>query len=276
MSPQKSALSRYLKKALLVLAVVLCLVALLSALWTWGATRTHRFVYRLHPPMGQVSEARLQRTVDVLDARLRALGPELKLGRCSVGVLPPDRIELRVNCNSEPLVPVAWLTLQGRAEFRLLHPQDDILEQVGAEGLPPQYEVKVYRTKRYILTRLNELKTVEQSFAVDRKAALEIEEFEEVTFETVGVQKMVVLSFHFRQEDADAFGRLTALHAGRKMAMLIDGEMFFPPKEIESAITGGTVQAQGFFHIPPLRRLAKMLNCGSLPGALEEMSHTVD
>jgi preprotein translocase subunit SecD len=60
------------------------------------------------------------------------------------------------------------------------------------------------------------------------------------------------------------------------MAMLIDGEMFFPPKEIDSAVTAGAVQVQGFFHIPPLRRLAATLNCGSLPAPLEEVSHTVE
>ena len=52
------------------------------------------------------------------------------------------------------------------------------------------------------------------------------------------------------------------------MAMLIDGEMFFPPGHIEGAVTGGRVQMQGFFLKRPMRRLARLLECGSLPGPL--------
>jgi len=166
--------------------------------------------------------------------------------------------------------------MQGLVEFRLVHPDQDILEARGPQGLPSSYEVKVYRRRRYMLTRLNELETVEERYAVEREPILRVAEFEEVTMDTVGPQKRVVMTFRFGKDDAEAFGRLTALHAGRRMAMLIDGEMFFPPKEIEAAVTSGAVQVQGFFHIPPLRRLAAALDCGSLPAPLQEVSHTVE
>jgi preprotein translocase subunit SecD len=162
--------------------------------------------------------------------------------------------------------------MQGKAEFRLLHPRDDILLEARAEALPPQYEARVYREKRTILTKLGRVKTVEHQYAVEREPILTVSGFKAVEFAAVGARKNVVLTFRFNEPDAEAFGALTALHAGRRMAMLMDGAMFFPPKRIESAVTVGGVQVQGFFHIADSRRLAKVLDCGSLPAALEEVA----
>ncbi len=276
MSPSKSGLSAYLRKALLLMGLALCSFVLLLAALTWLQTRTHRFLFRLEPSEGGIAQDDLRHAADVLSARLTALRRDLKLGHGSVAAVPPDGIELRVNCRSESLPLLAWLTMQGRAEFRLLDPEEGTLEAGRPEDVPPSYEVKVYRTRRYNLTRLDELETVEERYVVEREPILRVAEFREVTMDTVGAQKRVVLTFLFKEQDAEAFGRLTALHAGRWMAMLIDGEMFFPPKEIDSAVTAGAVQVQGFFHIPPLRRLAATLNCGSLPAPLEEVSHTVE
>ena len=84
-----------------------------------------------------------------------------------------------------------------------------------------------------------------------------------------------MLTFQFQEADAERFHELTALNVARRMAMLIDGRLFFPPKQIQSAIEGGTVQIQGFFYNPPLRKLIKILQIGALPGELEELSHEV-
>lgn len=276
MPASKSGLSAYLRKVLLLMGLALCSFVLLLGALTWLQTHTHRFLFRLAPAEGGVGEGDLLHATEVLSARLQALRGHLGLGRGAVQALPPDGIELQVNCRSESLPSLAWLTMQGLVEFRLLHPDEDILEARGPEGLPSSYEVKVYRRRRYMLTRLNELQTVEERYVVEREPILRVAECEEVTMDTVGSQKRVVITFRFGKDDAEAFGRLTALHAGRRMAMLIDGEMFFPPREIEAAVTLGAVQAQGFFHIPPLRRLAAALDCGSLPAPLQEVSHTVE
>ncbi|MCK4375651.1 MAG: hypothetical protein KAX19_09990, partial [Candidatus Brocadiae bacterium] len=244
MAARKSALTAYLKRALLFGGTALCLFALIAAIWARGATETHRVIYRLRPPGKAVADGELRDTVDVLSERLAVLRREFKTGRGAILPLPPDRLEVQLRCRSDPVQPLAWLAMQGRAEFRLLHPQDDLPGSVAAEDLPPGYEVKVFRERRYILTRLNELKTVEHRYAVERKPVLTIGEFKEVSFATVGRQRTVVLTSHFKEPDAGAFASLTALHAGRNMAMLIDGAMFFPPKEIESALTTGAVQVQ--------------------------------
>jgi preprotein translocase subunit SecD len=275
MAPEESGLGNYLRKALFVGGTALCLFALLAGIRVWAGRKTYRVVYHLGVPGSKVTEADLHRTVAVLAARLKALRGEFKVSRCNVQALPPDRIEVQLRCGGEPADPLAWLAMPGRAELHLLHPRDDILDRPGSGKLPPDYEVKTYREKRYVLGRGGELKTVESRYAVQREPALTVGGFSAVTIETVGMQKRVILTFTFAERDAHAFASLTALHAGRKLAMLIDGEMLFPPKQIESSVTAGRVQVQGFFYIPPLRRLAEMLNAGSLPLPLQELSRTV-
>jgi preprotein translocase subunit SecD len=232
--------------------------------------------YSLGPPGVEVAEPELRRAVEVLSARLEALRPEFKLASCSVQAVPPRRLRVQFRSSGDPLAPLAWLAMQGKAEFRLLHPRDDILLEAGAGALPAQYEVKVYREKRTILTKLGRVKTVEHQYAVERKPVLTVSGFKAVEFAAVGARKNIVLTFRFDEPDAAAFGALTALHAGRRMAMLIDGAMFFPPKRIESAVTAGGAQVQGFFHIADVRRLAKVLDCGSLPAPLEEVARGTD
>jgi len=266
------ALGKYLKAALIVTVATLCLFAVAAALRVRAARRTYHAVYCLGAPALQVKETDLRRTVEVFSARLEQLRREFRLSPHGVSPLPPDRIEVRLSCGSDPREALAWLAMQGRAEFRLLHPRDDVLERAGPEGLPAGYEAKTYKEQRFVLARPGETEVAEYRYAVQREPALVVPELRRVTMETVGIHKKVILTFHFADAEARAFGELTALHAGRKMALLVDGEMFFPPKEIESAITGGSVQVQGFFQIPPMRRLARMLDCGSLPLPVQQES----
>jgi preprotein translocase subunit SecD len=136
--------------------------------------------------------------------------------------------------------------------------------------------VALYREKRYVLSRLSELKTVEHAFAVQTEPLLTVRRLADAQIRTEGKKKVVILTFTFEPEDAQRFAEATALHAGRRMAMLVDGEMFFPPKEIEGAVTSGVVQVQGYFHPPVLRRLVAVLNTGPLPADLELVSSPED
>lgn len=279
MPPKGSALSTYLVKALVSLGLLGGLFLLATVIWASAAARNHRYLFRLKVSDGPAvrgADAELRRAADVLSARIEALRRTFKLSRWSVRAVGPDSIELQIRTRSDPARAIAWLTMVGSVEFRLLHPRDDILDQVEAGEPPPQYEVKLYRQKQYILSKPGELETIERRFALEREPVLAISQFEKATIEKIGLHKMTVLTFHFSPEDARAFGPVTALNAGRRMAMLIDAEMYFPPKTIESAIGSGIVQVRGFFYMPPLRKLVKVLNCGSLPGPLEELSHTVD
>jgi preprotein translocase subunit SecD len=280
--PTSRALSRYLTRTLLLLGLMGGLFIVAVAIWAMASTRTHCYLYRLEVPGREATADDVAAAAGVISARMRELGRTLKLGRGSVSPLPPDRIELKLRSRRDLTEALAWLTMAGRVELRLLQPSlgaaDGLraADGLGAADPEPGYEVKVYRQSSYVLSNPGELATVEHRYAVERQPALTVERFERVTLETTGLSKMAVLTFYFSPEDARQLARLMALNAGRGMAMLIDGEMFFPPKTIASATSTGAIQVQGFFYMPPLRRLVKALDCGSLPGSRRELSHIVE
>jgi preprotein translocase subunit SecD len=262
---------RYLLRAAGVVGVVGLAFVLVSLLWSWRATRIYTVVYRLAPARGQPAAGELDRTAEVLARRLSLLERDFHISHVSARAEGPDRLELRFSARSDADVALSWATMPCRVEFRLLAPQDP-----AAGGPPPAgYELKVFREQQYILGRGGDLQTVRHSYAVERRPALVLDGVQEASIATPGLHKMAVLTFRFGQKDAEAFAAMTALNVGRRMAMLIDGEMFFPPKEVQSPITGGAVQISGYFQLPPLRKLVKMLNTGPLPGTLEEVSRTV-
>jgi preprotein translocase subunit SecD len=271
-SAQSSALTNYLKKALLLGAVALGAFALAAILWAKAGRTLHRRLYRLPSPAdGRVTPDELARTARIVHRRLQALRDHFDLGVLRAEPLPPDRIAVELSCTREAFRPFAWATMQGRATFHLLHPDSDSLVAADPPRLPEGYRLKTYRERRYVLTRLNELKTVEHSYAVRADPLLVVPGFQEVTMHKEGAQSLVVLTFHLPSRLAGELARITALHAGRRMAMLIDGGLFFEPSQIESAVSGGVIQVQGFFHPPPLRKLTAVLNCGSLPYRLQEV-----
>jgi len=268
MPSKGSALSRYLAKALGWLGLLGALFIAATAVWTVKATRTYTYQCRLVTPAGVPDAQDLDDTVRVLSDRLKVMRRKLKLSSGRVSAEPPDAVRLELRARDEPVEALAWLLLPGHVELRLLHPVEDVIDQVGPEGLEARYEVRVHRSRHYVLSRPGDLETTETAYALERQPVLATDGFEEVSIQTVGLHKMAVLTFRFRPEDADDLARATALHAGRRMAMLIDGEMFFPPRKIPSAAQTPVMQAQGYFYMPPLRKLVQLLSCGSLPGRL--------
>jgi preprotein translocase subunit SecD len=110
---------------------------------------------------------------------------------------------------------------------------------------------------------------------VRKEPLLRVRGVEEARFSTAGLEKATVLTFQLPKEQAKEFRDITALNVGREMAMLVDGDLFFPPRQIASGMEGGRVQVQGYFYNPPLRKLIAVLSAGPLPGRLEEVSQGI-
>jgi len=273
MSEAPSTLSRYLKKVLVFVLVFVCACAVLTAFWAESKTRTHRVTYRLVPASGKPTGKMLSVTRQVLSARLQNLERRFELRGCKVEVVSDDEVQVRFRTRLEPDELLEWLKIQGRAEFRLLHPDPGILNGGGPEQLPEGYELKTYREVRYLLGRPGKLETTERHYAVANKASVEVSGFQSVSLETRGIRKRTILTFELPQPEAESLRRLTVLNAGRQMAMLVDGELFFPPRQIRGPIAGTKVQVAGYFYNPPLRKLVKVLSAGTLPCALEQVSH---
>jgi len=272
-SHKTSPLSEYLNKVL-IFALVFCVVSIIvTALWTTAVSKTHRFVYRLAPENGVVTGEMVREAARILRARLEQFKREFSLHGCRVQATAANelRVEFRTRFDTQEFQ--RWLTMQGLARFHLLHPDGDILIKTGYEALPDGYVLKTYRETRYSLSRPGALRTRLYHYAVQASGDMAVSRFSKVRLETVGFHKKTVLTFELPREDAEALRRLTALNVGRKMAMLIDGELFFPPKAIGSPIPEGRVQVIGYFYNPPLRRLVKVLSAGTLPCTLVEVSH---
>ncbi len=241
------------------------------SLWSSLATRKHIFRYRLvtsgHPP----GPEQLQRAADMLTARIERLGDSLGLRDGAARPVPPDLVELQISTRADPAEALAWLTMPGRSAFHLLHPGRQA-PPPGQEAEPPEgYRLVLYRAKQYRLNPPRRLETVEHRYLVREEPILRVARFRRATVHTEGLHRRTVLTLHFREEDARQFAAQTALHVGRRMALLVDGAMFVPPKEIEESIGAGAVQVQGYFHTHTLRNLAAVLDAGSLPGRLERV-----
>jgi preprotein translocase subunit SecD len=268
-----SALSRYLRKVVLLGMLAGGIVCAFAAVWTWSRTETYVRHYRLTTFDGDVpTPEQMAETVAVLKARAKSLGPALRVGRCGVAAVPPDGMELTVRTPiqaNERELALAWLTMPGRVEFRLLdspHPLPDDEEQW--PPVPDNCRVKTYRKQEYLLASPGDVATRPIRYVVRDDAGVLVGGLAGATLETIGIEKVVVLTFKLHPDDAEALAGLTVMNLGRGMAMFVDGEMFVPPMLLKEACTTGYVQMSGIFYLPPLRKLVKVLDTGALPGRL--------
>jgi preprotein translocase subunit SecD len=72
------------------------------------------------------------------------------------------------------------------------------------------------------------------------------------------------VSFEFKKEAADKFGKFTARNVNKYLAIAVDGIVISCP-QIHTAIFGGSGQITGRFTIDEVRELVTMLNSGALP-----------
>ena len=275
MPRKQSNITRLLKRTAIVGGLSCLAILAAAALWRHAHTATHVVTYRLLPDQGPVTEQQLAETSAIVQARLKQLARAHRLAGCRVEALPQDRLRVSLRTHTDPAEALAWASMQGRAELALLHPDPDVLKTLAPDEAPEGYRLATYREKKYSLGRPGNLVTYEHTYLVRDEPLLRVARFESVRLDLVGLAKQTVLTFTFDQQQRKDFEALTALNVGRRMAMFIDGELFFPPKKIPSAVPGGVVQVQGYFYNPPLRSLVGALTAGTLPGRLEEISHEV-
>jgi len=274
-----SALSRYLRAVVLLGMLAGVVVGVFAAVWTAVRTETHVRRYRLTSFDGGVpTPEEMAETVSVLEARLKGIGRSLQVSRCTVLAVPPDGIELTVRTpirSNELELALAWLTMPGRVEFRLLdtpHPLPK--DELDWPPLAENCEVKTYRKQEYLLASPGDVATRHIRYVVRKDAGVLVGGLAGATLETIGIEKIVVLTFKLHPDDADGLARLTVMNLGHGMGMFVDGEMFVPPLLLEKAVTGGYVQMSGIFFLPPLRKLVKVLDTGALAGRLVPLTVT--
>ncbi len=273
MPRERSNTSRVLLRALLGAGLPCLVILAATALYTRAQALTHVVTYRLVPEQGAATEGQMAHATRVVGARLKSLAKAYALADYAVEALGGERLRVRFRTHRDTDEALAWVTMTGHAQFCVLHPNARLLDSLAPGETPEGYHVKVYRKQRYRLSRGGDLVTYEYPYLVRKEPLMRVRRFARAHFATVGLAKETVLTFEFEGEQAEDFKNLTALNVGRDMVMLIDGELFFPPRKIASAVVGGRVQIRGYFYNPPLRKLVRILAAGTLPGRLEELSH---
>jgi len=275
MARRQSNITRLLRRTAIAGGLACLAILAGAALWRRAHTVTHVVTYRLLPDQGPVTKQQLTETSAIVEARLKELARAQRLAGCRVVATPQDSLLVTLRTHTDPAEALAWATMQGRAELALLHPDPDVVKALAPDEAPEGYRLATYLEKKYSLGRPGNLVTYEHTYLVRDEPLMRVERFASVRLDLVGLAKETILTFTFDERQRKDFEALTALNAGRRMAMFIDGKLFFPPKKIPSAISGGVVQVRGYFYNPPLRKLVGMLTAGTLPGRLEEISHEV-
>ncbi len=276
MAGKGSVAGRYLKNAVLAVIASCLAIVVASALLTQREVHTHTLAYRLVPDQGQAEADALRTAVALISRRAATLGKSLGVRDCTVSAEPQGRLKLSFRAHPDAAEALLWLTMPGRVELHLVHPDQDILSATPPGELPAGYEVRCYQEQLYQLSRPGALATREHRYLVCTEPAMRVSRFKQVRLDTAGLYKTTVLTFAFEEGERERFRDLTALNVGRHMVMLVDGTLFFPSSQIQSAIEGGVVQVQGYFYNPPLRKLVGVLNASPLPGRLEELSHLIE
>lgn len=91
--------------------------------------------------------------------------------------------------------------------------------------------------------------------------------FSDVTFQDPtgqGAGSEPVVSLQFNAEGSDLFASLTRENVGKKIAVVLDGQVLTDPV-VQQEITGGQAVITGTFTIEEAKNLARLLNAGALP-----------
>jgi len=271
-----SVLSRFLKRSVLGIGLVCLAIVAVTLLLAERNARTYTILYRLVPDGGQPESEALPATAAMLRQRLQTLGRSCGLRDWQVNLLPGGRLKLAFRTRRDAREALFWVTMPGRVEFRLLHPERPFADELPPGEVPAGYEVKSYNERLYRLSRPGALVTRKHAYLMRKEPALRLSRLADVSLQTVGWHKKTVLTFTFTEAEGKRFRDLTAQNVGRQLALLVDGRLFVPPRQIQGVIQGGAVQIQGYFYNPPLRRLVEMLRLSPLPCRLEELSRRVE
>lgn len=275
-----SPLSAYMGRFLLWFLAFAATFIGLTAWHTWRNTHTHVIVYQLVPRVGQaLLPDDAQRAAEILVARARALEDRLQINHASARPLKDGRLELTFRSprqGDELLWSLTWLTLQGHIEFRLARPARELTPEEVEDTPVAGTEIKYFYDQRFRLNYPGDTVTTARPYRVLVDPVLECNGFVEMEMETLGLDKLVVVTMRLAPEHHDRFATQTALNVGRTMVMLVDGEMLLPPREIGERIGDGKMVVSGYLQLAPVRRLVAILQAGALPAPVQMISHTVD
>ncbi|MEM9444051.1 MAG: protein translocase subunit SecD [Verrucomicrobiota bacterium] len=179
----------------------------------------------------EISPAALEQAQKVFEDRLNKLGTSDVL----VQPLGENRIIIQVPGVSQNDKVKYRSTLErvAKLEFKLVHPQNEVLLsqiKAGQEEIPFDHEILP------LWDRDKEGNRIKREILVTRKTEMGGKHVT-TAFPTLGQLGMPEVIINFDSKGSDLFGKLTASNIGRRLAIVLDREVYTAPN-IQSAIYG--------------------------------------
>ena len=137
-----------------------------------------------------------------------------------------------------------------------------------AAPAPDGFQRRVIVHEYLKLGTMDVVQKSEEPILVRESPEMAIAHLKSAKFDRPGRDRLPVITIEFDPADATRFAEITEANKGRRLALVIDGEVFTAPK-IQGAITGGVVQIQNIVSSNQAFRLYHLLRIGALPVPLK-------
>jgi preprotein translocase subunit SecD len=147
-------------------------------------------------------------------------------------------------------------------EFKLVD-EDNSLERALQGEIPPGSEI-LYKVD----TRPGTSETLQTPFLLKRRTLMTGEYVTDARVQIDSQYGEPYVSLSFDARGARLFERITEAHVGRKLAIILDNNVYSAPV-IQEKISGGRAQITGRFTMEEARDLAIVLRAGALPAPVK-------
>lgn len=145
---------------------------------------------------------------------------------------------------------------------------DDQAESIAKTGSLPEGLRSCVIVHEYLRLGSEETEKKEESIILPLQPEMAVSRLKSVRFDRSGMARRPVITMEFDPAAAARFAQVTRANVGRRLALMIDGEVFTAPT-IEAEIAGGSVQIQNIVNARQARRLYELLRIGALTTPLK-------
>ncbi len=225
--------------------------------------QSHVFPVYLAPCQGdEATEKTAQQCAEIIRKRIAYLRRLYSVERSSVKVASPSRldVELLTHVNIGRLK--ATLVKRFAIELRLVHEYDFSAEST--PEIPDNAELLDEVQQLYDLREIGKVNVKRTPRLVAKTPELVISQLASAKFITRSLRRDPIVLIEMHPADSARFAEITKQHIGKRLAVVIDGEIRTAPL-VKQPITGGRAEIHGITFKQEARDVAAFLNMGALP-----------
>jgi len=163
----------------------------------------------------------------------------------------------------EDLTPFGRVLTSRSAIELYLAADDDQAELIQKTGTLPEGVQKRVIVHEFLRLGSEELEKKEEPIILPILPEMAVSRFKTVRFDRDGMARRPIITVEFEPADAARFAQITRTNISRRLALMIDGEVFTAPT-IQAEIVDGRVQIQNIINARQARRLYELLRIGTL------------